>query len=718
MRIFPLGRVAARHSRERSLSAQRAAQPWRIVLTSVLVLSCVEGATAPARDFRLEDTLSLADSALAGPPGGALLPTIRLRAIDVGGMPVSGARVVWSTSNSGAAVDAGTALTGDDGVITGTWVLGMRALERQRLVITVTNRGGLARTFSLEATARPVTVASYTIDSVATKLGTPVTARVTASDPYGNRFSPDRVSYESGDTTLFAVDSLGVIQPRRRGEGAMFVAIGAMRDTVSVRVFQVVSAIVVEADTARFTALGARRPFAVRLVDDLGLTVADSVPAFTVADTSVGDVVAGEVLTFLSRANGATRVVFTAGEVVREVWIVVAQEVARIVLARNDSMPIVNVAVGERLPVTCRAYDRNDVVVPLARLTMSSRAGVVSGDTCDALVVVRSGRDTVRAEAAGVLAELAIVVAARMTVISPIGENLRVDSLPANTSPWAPSARVNSRGQVEVYFAAYQFDSLASENRGDLHRLVSDDGQVYRYDGVALRRDDDPCAPHGSGIENVTIVPRTDGSGWRMFFAAGSFPCYGWQVFSAVSQDERSWEKEPGVRLSNGGSLPPDDPVTPPWPVGEGMEMDRLASGEWRMIASTYEHVLPRVDKWQIAEWRSSDQLSWRYVSTVLTTREMPSEGSGSIYSPVIREVAPGVFRMIFCGDDRGSTGARSRLWSAVSTDKTSWQLEGEVLGEEGRDVYYATLARDRLIYIRLGADATYSLASVSVQMQ
>jgi hypothetical protein len=182
-----------------------------------------------------------------------------------------------------------------------------------------------------------------------------------------------------------------------------------------------------------------------------------------------------------------------------------------------------------------------------------------------------------------------------------------------------------------------------------------------------------------------------------MFYAGGSFDCYGWQVFSAVSTDERTWTKEAGVRIGNGGTLPPAPPVSAPWPAGEGMVTDQLPDGTWRMTVGTYEPLTPREDKFQITEWHSSDQLTWSYARSLVTTRQLPPEGQRSVYSPTLAEIAPGLWRMIFTADDRNQPGGRSRLWSAVSTNRITWQVEGEVLGAPGVEYFYSALVGDRL---------------------
>ena len=199
-----------------------------------------------------------------------------------------------------------------------------------------------------------------------------------------------------------------------------------------------------------------------------------------------------------------------------------------------------------------------------------------------------------------------------------------------------------------------------------------------------------------------------------MLYAAGSNKCYGWQVFSAVSADGRHWTKEGGVRLGNGGT----GTAWPPWPVGEGMWVDRLPNGEWRMIVGTFEHITPaETNKWQIAEWRSPDQLTWTYMGTVLTTRDMPAGWQGSVYSPAVRQVAPGLWRMLFSADGRGTPGSRSAVWSAVTTDLEHWQIEGEVLGSSTSNLYYSALIDDQVVFVRAYNGGRLRLAIATVAM-
>jgi hypothetical protein len=202
-----------------------------------------------------------------------------------------------------------------------------------------------------------------------------------------------------------------------------------------------------------------------------------------------------------------------------------------------------------------------------------------------------------------------------------------------------------------------------------------------------------------------------------MYLAAGSSGLYGWQVFSAISNDERNWTIEPGVRITNGGPVPPAPPGVVPWPVGEGMVVDQLPGGEWRMLVGGYERVANPPDRFEIVEYRSPDQLNWTYQGTVLTTAQLPATAQRTIYSPSIGEITPGLWRMFFTGDDLNLPGGRSRIFSAVSRDRSQWKFESELLGAPGTDLYYTALVGNRLYFLRQDNGQLRRLAAVTLTM-
>jgi hypothetical protein len=465
-------------------------------------------------------------------------------------------------------------------------------------------------------------------------------------------------------------------------------------------------------DTLKFVALGETQAVAAVAVDSLGSRVDGGVTSLAIADTGV---VGGlDSVTVRARANGQTQLTFQVAGLQAQVGVVVAQVPATIDASVAYPKPIVAMPAGALFPVSCAVRDRNGYLVAgAAAAVRTSSSATVSGTECGSLTVMRSGVDTLYISSGPAKTALPVAVALPPVVTPTRGDYLSVDSMPTGTGPWAPTARRNSQGLLEVYFTGYYRDTVnTSQFRGNLHRLVSSDGVNFRYDGVVLQHTDSLCSLEGSGIENVDIVPRADGPGWRMFYAAGSFTCFGWQVFSAVSTDERTWVREPGIRLSNGGGTT----VPVPWPAGEGMVTEQLPSGEWRMIVSTYDHLVSE-NKFQITEWRSPDQLSWTYVRPLFTTGQMPPEGQRSVFSPTMKQFAPGLWRMIFTADNIDQPNGASYIWSAVSQDKVNWQLEGQLLASPGTNFSYCTLVDDRLIFMRQDGTLPRRLAIATVVM-
>lgn len=467
-------------------------------------------------------------------------------------------------------------------------------------------------------------------------------------------------------------------------------------------------------DSVHFPAINDSIRLAVSAVDSDGAAVLPSDIQFTSRHPNVASVNALGWVQGIG--DGSTFILATVGDVSDSVRVTVAQARDSLVAALTAAGPIVSLVYQGPFPLTCRAFDAAGTLLS-TRASVTSATGRIVGTDCASLRAVASGLDTLTLVAPPYQAVVAIAVAILPEVLTPFDAPFRVDSIPRGSSPWAPTLQRNHQGGWDLYFTAYvKAQYPLSGQFGDLHRLASSDGRIYRYDGVALERDPVPCDLQGSGIENIAIVPRADAPGWRMFLSAGSFDCYGWQVFSAVSTDERAWVKEPGVRIPNGGMLPPAEPELPPWPAGEGMTIDQLPGGSWRMIISTYEHITPPENRFQITEWQSSDQLSWTYLGPVLTTREVGALARRSVYSPVVSDLSPGLARMYFTGDNLDVTGGGSRIFTAVSLDRRTWQVEGPLLDEPDTDFFYSTMVDSSLVFIRRDAHGKDRLGSVQVR--
>jgi hypothetical protein len=523
-----------------------------------------------------------------------------------------------------------------------------------------------------------------------------------------------RTSYVSTDPLVVGVSPSGVVQAG--GNGAALVIAQSSdgpADTIRVVVAQRVATITVNSDSVLLQSLQAEYQLLGVALDRMGVPVASASVAYAPEDTTIAPV----DQTGLVRAvgNGTTRVLVTAGSITLPVPIRVHQVATSLTAQVIFDRPIVTLPVGAVLAMQCNGYDGNGFAVPDEAALVATANGTVASGPCSDIRVARSGHDTLVFALGAAEARVTVVIAATAIPNAALGELISTDSLNAPAGPWAPSVGRGPDGALAVYYTAFaETPDSSGFTRGDLHRLQWLGGNQFRYDGVMLTHDDDICSPQGQGIENVAIVPRSDGAGWRMLYAAGSSLCYGWQVFSATSDDGRVWSKEPGVRLSNGGV---DSTFPPPWPAGEGMVVEQVPGGEWRMIVSTFEHLSPPKVKWQITEWRSPDQLTWQYVGPVLTTRDMPTGWQGSVYSPTIRQVAPGLWRMLFTADGRGSPGSRSAIWSAVSMDSETWQVESEVIGGTGSNIYYAAFLEDRVVFVRRDGNGVLGLATALLSM-
>lgn len=582
----------------------------------------------------------------------------------------------------------------------------------------------VARAPSGELDSVPVTVVQQPSGVVASRdtlrfeaLGAVLPLGANVVDRLGTTIPGLAMEYVMTDTSVATITADGRVHARRNGLTVVRIASVGESLQVVIQVQQRPVRVMTGPDSLRFVALGETGTVVGIAVDSLGHPVpGGGVAQLAVEDTSVLEVV--DSVTVRAKRNGQTLLRFSAAGLPANQVGVVSQVPDTIVAMMDDTLPMLLLERDSLIPLVCQVLDRNGQPLSVAPVVGASSGGRWAGSTCEDLRAQRSGLDTLVVRFGSLMTVVPVAIAVRATVSQPLGTFIDMDSLPAGTGPWAPTLLRSESGTFELYLAAYGSGSANSpELRSHLHRLVSPDGRTFRYDGIALERDDSLCSLNGSGIENVAIVPRADSPGWRMFYSSGSFGCYGWQVFSAVSTDRRTWTKEPGVRLSNGGSAPPDAPVTPPWPVGEGIVIEAMSGGGWRMLVGGYRHEQPTEEKWQVVEWRSSDQLTWSYVGPVLTTDDLPATGQRSVYSPTVREFAPGLWRMIMTADNLRDPGGRSRLWSAVSTDKSHWHLEGELMGAAGTDLYYSTLVDDLLVFVRLDAGQPRRLASVSVDM-
>ena len=595
------------------------------------------------------------------------------------------------------------AILGDD-------PLAIRSIRPGRTFVSLTS-GPAASRVPVVVRQVPASISIVSGNRTFDAIGDTVRMVSEVRDSAGTLIPDIKLSFASAHPDVATIDESGLLRAIANGSTAVLITAGpGVVDSISITVEQAVARVVPTTGHMIIPAIGASHRVSGVVEDRLGNPIADAPIRFRSESESIVSVDPAGLVTAVR--PGATRVSLIAGRDSATVVVNVRQRAHRLTIERSDTSLIMSGAAGDPVPLSCRAFDSNDHLIEGAEIEVMSERQLFAGTTCATLQFQNSGVDSIRFRLDEATGSIALTVGVLPGITSPGLERVRIDSFPTGVwAPWAPTLRRNSRGETELYLALYPFNGSYPESGANLHRFVSSGDGSFRYDGIALRHGDPDCHPNGSGIENVFVMPRADAPGWRMLFAAGSFSCYGWQVFSAVSEDERNWTIEPGVRVSNLNPLVPQPPGGSGWPVGEGMDIQQLPNGTWRMLVGGFEPLEPREERYQIVEWTSTDQLTWNYQGTIFSTRQMPPEGESVVYAPNVREIAPGLFRMMFAGDNRYVAGGKGSIFTALSTDKVHWQFESTLISDVV-DFKYVTVLDDLLITLRRTPSGAYEPVS------
>jgi len=359
-------------------------------------MGCLGDPVGPAGTLILRRVSPL-DSVLIGAPGRALLTPITFQALDGSGQPVAGAVVSWTALGTNAKVVEATTRTDATGQISAQWMLGTVASEKQTLAVRIQIDRRVAAD-TMEATATPSEISSIGVgqgDTATVKLGVATLLVPQATDPFGNHFVPAAVRFVSLDTTLCTIDSLGVVQPRRRGFGRVAILTAAAADTVVVHSTQVAQAVVTSPDTVVFYSLGQTATINAQLLDDQGQYILDSTPPVTdlqVADTAVAEPINSGALR--AHGDGITSASFSVDGLSGQVVLLVRQVPATLTASVAVGTPVVTLPVGATLPLSCRAFDGNGFPIAQDPTLVGSVRGTVTGTRCSNARIQRSGYDT------------------------------------------------------------------------------------------------------------------------------------------------------------------------------------------------------------------------------------------------------------------------------------------------------------------------------------
>lgn len=606
----------------------------------------------------------------------ALGDSLQLQSVayDAFGSPLATGRITYQCAG-----DTVVAISADG------WV---RAVRPGRALV-IASADAASDTASVAVSQRPASLTAEPASLRINALGGRASVTLTVRDHNGNRIPTAPIELVSNDTGIVRVDADRKVTARATGTAIVYARSDTLTLGVPVAVQQVPASILLDHDSLVFDALSASAQIRAIVLDSLGVRIPGASVRFAAENSAIAQV-AGD--TIVSVANGSTGIIVSSDGASRRLAVAVAQQAVGLLVDEALFAQPRSARVGDFLDLDIRGQDRLGNAMPIANSQVRvDTVGVVRVGSAGGLVVEGSGWVDVdiRSGSFQLTKRLRIYVAPEL--IAREASGVELVGLPDTVNPWAPTLVAAPNGTTRLYFAAYKPSPGDDVDRADLDYFDSADGHVFTYRGTAMPRAPAVTDPFGWGIENVAIVPRNDGPGNRMYFAAGS-TTLGWQVFSAVGDGVGPWTPEPGIRIGNDGGESPQ---------GEGMVVLPKEGGGYRMFAGSMYVTKVSSGSWQIVEYESNDQLNWTFRREHLAQGVDGDGDSRAVYSPTIVKVGRGLYRMFYTGDNlRLSPTPQSNMWSAVSFDLEHWRTEGPFIAAEAANVMYASALGDRIAYL------------------
>lgn len=304
---------------------------------------------------------------------------------------MTGTTVTWTSSADSAVT------VGDAGLA--------RAVGNGGATVTALVREGASGTASITVRQVPSTVS---VSPAADTLLAGDTLRLAAEafDANGHAVTVAAFSWSSSDSTVAAVDSLGLVKSRSDGGVVITATTGGASGHAELLVSALVPAgIDVAPDTVAFTALGDTIRLATEVLDQRGRVLGNAQVVWSSADGSVATVDTAGLVTAVG--EGSTILTATSGTVSASAEVSVVQ-VAR---AISVSPATATIGRGETVQLVARAVDANGHAMPTDAFLWSSSPSSVASVGADGLVRgLADGLATITAEAGDAKGSSEIVV--------------------------------------------------------------------------------------------------------------------------------------------------------------------------------------------------------------------------------------------------------------------------------------------------------------------
>ena len=331
--------------------------------------------------------------------------TVRFEAVavDANGHAVAGAEFTWASG------DTSVAMVDASGLVTGT---GAGEVE-----ITATSSGVAGRGELVVEVPVPtaVTVAPDTMEFTA--LGDTVRLMAEVRDQIGRVMEGEPVAWASGDTTVAAVDSAGLVAAAGNGAATISATAGEASGEAGVTVMQSVTTVevspaadtVVERDTVRFEAVA---------VDANGHAVVGAGFTWASGDTSVA--VVDEVGLVTGTGAGEVEITATSSGVTGGAQLTVVVPAPTTVAVTPDTVALT--ALGQTVQLAAEVLDQAGRVMEGVPVAWSSGDTMVAAVDSAGLVTAAGGGATVVTATAGSASGEAVVTvmqSAGSVVVSP-----------------------------------------------------------------------------------------------------------------------------------------------------------------------------------------------------------------------------------------------------------------------------------------------------------
>ncbi len=236
-----------------------------------------------------------------------------------------------------------------------------------------------------------------------------------AHDSLGSEVPNPSLAYDVSDRAVARLAGERTLEALRPGAALLTVrdSLTGVSTSANVVVQQVVTSIAVNPATIVFDALGDSMSVGAVAHDRLGSVVAGATFEYSVSDTAV--VTVDSLNQLHAVAPGQTTISARDPETgtIGARSVLVDQVATQLTVQVTYESPIISLAAGDTLPLSCYAVDRNGYQVARQTSLVGSVKGTVAGSGCGDVVVQHSGYDTLVFAMNGAQARVPVIVAAR-----------------------------------------------------------------------------------------------------------------------------------------------------------------------------------------------------------------------------------------------------------------------------------------------------------------